>query len=253
MSRWRRRPPDFSGRLAVTPQRIKNLGRRIGRAGAGTHGLCLRLSTVDSPCALLVDIAASVRVSGRRFGRHTASTPETHTPSRQRRAPAEHARDKPPTPSTRRLSGSRHTGGGGPPGGFGGGFGGNVFPTPGEETGFFFMLPKKELGHAEREDDPQDQEEPQSGKAPQARPARPEARHRPEPDQGLLQGLLRLLARRGLRDLRREYRLDEEVKTVVSYYPATIMLMRQHGPGTAASRKTRPPRARARSRRRGSL
>merc|ERR550514_1873877 len=33
-------------------------------------------------------------------------------------------------------------GGGGPPGGFGGGFGGNVFPTPGEETGFFFMLPK---------------------------------------------------------------------------------------------------------------
>merc|ERR1712167_79201 len=76
---------------------------------------------------------------------------------------------------------------------------------------------EEELGHAEREDDAQDQEEPESGKTPQARPARPEARHRPEPDQGLLQGLLRLLARRGLRDLRREYRLDEEVKTVVSF------------------------------------
>ena len=35
-------------------------------------------------------------------------------------------------------------------GGFGGGFGGNVFPTPGEETGFFFML-LKELGDPERE------------------------------------------------------------------------------------------------------
>ena len=44
-----------------------------------------------------------------------------------------------------------HTGGGGPPGGFGGGFGGNVFPTPGEETGFFFMLPKKKNSATQNE------------------------------------------------------------------------------------------------------
>ena len=81
-------------------------------------------------------------------------------------------------------------GGGGPPGGFGGGFGGatsvshvnaattgldepraddrrelrvsrpktpsprragNVFPTPGEETGFFFMLPKKKNSATQNE------------------------------------------------------------------------------------------------------
>ena len=44
-----------------------------------------------------------------------------------------------------------HAGGGGPPGGFGGGFGGNVFPTPGEETGFFFMLPKKKNSATQNE------------------------------------------------------------------------------------------------------
>ena len=47
-------------------------------------------------------------------------------------------------PAVRRAAPGLHAArGGGPPGGFGGGFGGNVFPTPGEETGFFFMLPKK--------------------------------------------------------------------------------------------------------------
>ena len=54
----------------------------------------------------------------------------------------------------RRAGGSRltpHAGGGGPPGGFGGGFGGNVFPTPGEETGFFFMLPKKKNSATQNE------------------------------------------------------------------------------------------------------
>ena len=52
-----------------------------------------------------------------------------------------------------RPIGSRltHAGGGGPPGGFGGGFGGNVFPTPGEETGFFFMLPKKKNSATQNE------------------------------------------------------------------------------------------------------
>ena len=75
--------------------------------------------TVDSPCALLVDIAAA--------GRHRRAI---------------------------RPIGSRltpHAGGGGPPGGFGGGFGGNVFPTPGEETGFFFMLPKKKNSATQNE------------------------------------------------------------------------------------------------------
>ena len=75
-------------------------------------------SAVDRPCALLVDSAASVR---------------------HRRAIR---------PIGARLT---HTGGGGPPGGFGGGFGGNVFPTPGEETGFFFMLPKKKNSATQNE------------------------------------------------------------------------------------------------------
>ena len=84
--------------------------------------MTLVVSAVASPCALLVDSAASVRVS------------------RHRRAI--------------RPIGSRltpHAGGGGPPGGFGGGFGGNVFPTPGEETGFFFMLPKKKNSATQNE------------------------------------------------------------------------------------------------------
>ena len=120
------------------------------------------MSAVDSPCALLVDIAASVRVpakrprSGRELqprGTHTASTPETHTAftpatragrARERQAP--HAIDAPTV-----RAHVTHAGGGGPPGGFGGGFGGNVFPTPGEETGFFFMLPKKKNSATQNE------------------------------------------------------------------------------------------------------
>ena len=79
-------------------------------------------STVDSPCALLVDSAASVRGSAETAARHR-----------------------------RDVTAHPHAGGGGPPGGFGGGFGGNVFPTPGEETGFFFMLPKKKNSATQNE------------------------------------------------------------------------------------------------------
>ena len=117
---------------------------------------------MDSPCALLVDSAASVRGSAETAARwsRTAAERDTHiasTPSIERHEPS--------TPSTRRLldtnnaldvpaqktNFSRHAGGGGPPGGFGGGFGGNVFPTPGEETGFFFMLPKKKNSATQNE------------------------------------------------------------------------------------------------------
>ena len=67
----------------------------------------------------------------------TASTPSTRHPSDRLTS---HIR-----------SHLTHAGGGGPPGGFGGGFGGNVFPTPGEETGFFFMLPKKKNSATQNE------------------------------------------------------------------------------------------------------
>ena len=80
------------------------------------------VSTVDSPCALLVDSAATVHGSAK-----TAALGDVCS----------------------RLT--PHAGGGGPPGGFGGGFGGNVFPTPGEETGFFFMLPKKKNSATQNE------------------------------------------------------------------------------------------------------
>ena len=87
-------------------------------AASARVAITLVASTVDSPCVLLVDSAATVR---------------------HRRAIR---------PIGARLT---HTGGGGPPGGFGGGFGGNVFPTPGEETGFFFMLPKKKNSATQNE------------------------------------------------------------------------------------------------------
>ena len=100
----------FFRKIGGRSQRVKLSGRRIGTAAAHAWICVFVVSTVDSPCALLVDSAAS--------GRHRRAI----------------------RPIGARLT---HTGGGGPPGGFGGGFGGNVFPTPGEETGFFFMLPKK--------------------------------------------------------------------------------------------------------------
>ena len=109
-----------------------------------------RRSTVDSPCALLVDIAASVRGSADRRALAENSSREGHTrPPRHRSetrvfTPSTRACSIPTTPSTCLLKrptqdGERRR----PHLGFGGGFGGNVFPTPGEETGFFFMLPKK--------------------------------------------------------------------------------------------------------------
>ena len=118
MSRWPRLRRRFSGKLAVATQRINYLGRRIGTAAAHAWICVFVVSTVDSPCALLVDSAAS--------GRHRRAI----------------------RPIGARLT---HTGGGGPPGGFGGGFGGNVFPTPGEDTGFFFMLPKKKNSATQNE------------------------------------------------------------------------------------------------------
>ena len=113
------------------------------------------MSAVDSPCALLVVSAASVRGSAATAARwpRTPAERDTHglhasdAPAELERD-AELKRDEPSTPSTRRLT---HAGGGGPPGGFGGGFGGNVFPTPGEETGFFFMLPKKKNSATQNE------------------------------------------------------------------------------------------------------
>ena len=228
MPSWRRRPPDFSGRLGVGASASNYLGRRIGRAGAGTHGLVFVASTVDSPCALLVDIAASDRGSAETAAIDALSAhvspPTQAAAARPAASAAASAATSSRRPARRRASSSCSL--------------------------------KKELGDAEREDDPQDQEKPESGKTPQARPARSQTSHRPEPDQGLLQGLLRLLARRGLRDLRREYRLDEEVKTVVSYYHILIMHTSSTEPSRdSASRKTRPPESstRARSRRRGSL
>ena len=108
----------FFRKIGGRSQRVK-LSWPKNRDGRGARvEWWLLKRTVDSPCALLVDSAASVR---------------------HRRAIR---------PIGARLT---HTGGGGPPGGFGGGFGGNVFPTPGEETGFFFMLPKKKNSATQNE------------------------------------------------------------------------------------------------------
>ena len=104
-----------------TPAHQKSWPKNRTAAG-GTHGYDGSLSTVDSPCALLVDSAATVHGSAK-----TAALGDVCS----------------------RLT--PHAGGGGPPGGFGGGFGGNVFPTPGEETGFFFMLPKKKNSATQNE------------------------------------------------------------------------------------------------------
>ena len=111
---------------------------------------------MDSPCALLVDSAASVRGSAETAARwpstpaeretHAASTPSTRRPSSRETSPPRHRGDV-----CSKTNFSRRAGGGGPPGGFGGGFGGNVFPTPGEETGFFFMLPKKKNSATQNE------------------------------------------------------------------------------------------------------
>ena len=91
-------------------------------------------STVDSPCALLVDTAASVRGTAETAAlwprlqpreTHTASTPsierhEPSTPSTRRLLDTNNALDVP----AQKTNFSRRAGGGGPPGGFGGGFGG---------------------------------------------------------------------------------------------------------------------------------
>ena len=112
----------FFRKIGGRSQRIK-LSWPKNRDGRGARMEIMALKrTVDSPCALLVDIAARSAV----------------------RLKLPHAID-----ATSLLT--PHAGGGGPPGGFGGGFGGNVFPTPGEETGFFFMLPKKKNSATQNE------------------------------------------------------------------------------------------------------
>uniref|UniRef100_A0A7S4E2J4 Uncharacterized protein n=1 Tax=Pelagomonas calceolata TaxID=35677 RepID=A0A7S4E2J4_9STRA len=122
--------------------------------------MCLVVSTVDSPCALLVDIAALVRGSAETAARWPRTPAERDTHGLHASdAPAELERDAELETdalhaleaSAQRPHFSRRAGGGGPPGGFGGGFGGNVFPTPGEETGFFFMLPKKKNSATQNE------------------------------------------------------------------------------------------------------
>jgi len=122
VSRWPRLRTRFSGKLAVATLRVKLSWPKNRTAGAATLDMVILNGTVDSPCALLVDIAARSAV----------------------RLKLPHAID-----ATSLLT--PHAGGGGPPGGFGGGFGGNVFPTPGEETGFFFMLPKKKNSATQNE------------------------------------------------------------------------------------------------------